>query len=341
MASFTLSQVQEHNSSDSCWMVYKGKVYDVTEFVRDHPGGEEIMLQFAGGDVTDVLDDETYHTHSDAAYDLLEEYYVGEFISGEAAEKAFASTAKKPVVARDEAFLDLKKPLFNQLWSATYSKSFYLEQVHRPRFVPHYVPYFSDPVLDLLSRTSWYVVPIVWLPFVAYQIWASTKAPMAEKELTVQGFGAGILFWTLLEYWLHRFLFHFDDWLPDHPAALLVHFTLHGIHHHMPMDRLRLVMPPALTIILGSPVIQLAHWAFAPVFAHAFIAGAFFGYVCYDMIHYYLHHAQVIEVYFKEMKRYHLAHHYKDYETAFGITSKLWDYIFGTPLSLDTRMAAK
>ncbi|KAG0165892.1 fatty acid alpha-hydroxylase [Apophysomyces sp. BC1034] len=341
MALFTLTQVQEHNSVDSCWMVYKGKVYDVTEFVRDHPGGEEILLQFAGADVTNVLDDETYHTHSDAACDLLEEYLLGDLVDDQTAVEASIPTKKKPVVARDEAFLDLRKPLFGQLWNATYSKSFYLEQVHRPRFVPFYVPYFSDPTLDLLSRTSWYVVPLIWLPFVSYQLWASVSVPMATKEVALQGFAAGVMFWTLLEYWLHRILFHFDDWLPDHPAALFIHFTLHGIHHHMPMDRLRLVMPPALTILLGTPVIQLAHWAFAPAFAYAFVAGAFFGYVCYDMIHYYLHHAQVIEVYFKEMKRYHLAHHYKDYETAFGITSKLWDYIFGTPLSLDMKVVGK
>lgn len=64
------------------------------------------------------------------------------------------------------------------------------------------------------------------------------------------------------------------------------------------------------------------------------MAGAFFGYICYDMTHYYLHHAQVMEIHFKEMKRYHLAHHYKNFESGFGITSKLWDWIFGTVLEL-------
>lgn len=99
--------------------------------------------------------------------------------------------------------------------------------------------------------------------------------------------------------------------------------------------RLRLVMPPALTVILSVPVFKLAHYLFRPTMAFAFVGGAFFGYVCYDMIHYYLHHAKVIEVYFKELKRYHVAHHYKNYNSGFGITSKLWDYVFGTVLYLD------
>ncbi|RMD43781.1 hypothetical protein DV735_g1388, partial [Chaetothyriales sp. CBS 134920] len=46
-----------------------------------------------------------------------------------------------------------------------------------------------------------------------------------------------------------RFLFHLDKFLPDHPYALTLHFVLHGIHHYLPMDRYRLVMPPALFLI--------------------------------------------------------------------------------------------
>jgi 4-hydroxysphinganine ceramide fatty acyl 2-hydroxylase len=95
-------------------------------------------------------------------------------------------------------------------------------------------------------------------------------------------------------------------------------------------------MPPALTVILSVPVFKIAHWCFYPAMAYAFVGGAFIGYVCYDMIHYYLHHAQVFEIYFKELKRYHVAHHYKNFDSGFGITSKMWDYVFGTVLTYDT-----
>lgn len=50
-------------------------------------------------------------------------------------------------------------------------------------------------------------------------------------------FIAGNIIWTLLEYGLHRFLFHIDDLLPDANWALVLHFLLHGIHHYLPMDR--------------------------------------------------------------------------------------------------------
>lgn len=96
-------------------------------------------------------------------------------------------------------------------------------------------------------------------------------------------------------------------------------------------------MPPALTVILSVPVFKLAHGLFPTGFAHAFVGGAFFGYICYDMIHYYLHHATIIEIYFKEMKKYHVAHHYKNFNSGFGITSKLWDYVFGTVLKYENQ----
>lgn len=44
----------------------------------------------------------------------------------------------------------------------------------------------------------------------------------------------------ILEYTMHRFLFHIDEHLPDHPAALTLHFLLHGIHHYIPVRPLRL-----------------------------------------------------------------------------------------------------
>ncbi|KAI8089129.1 uncharacterized protein BX664DRAFT_332253 [Halteromyces radiatus] len=342
MKVYSLEQVEAHASLDSCWMVYKGKVYDVTPFAKDHPGGQDIFLQFAGADVSSILSDISVHEHSDSAYDLLEEYCIGVLSTTTTKVLEDTTSLQKQTAQlgheRDRLFLDLNKPLFPQLWHATYSKAFYLEQVHRPRYTPHYVPYFADPVLDILSRTTWYTVPMLWLPFILYQLWCSLdlnhQSSAAGTILTLKGFMGGVFFWTLLEYGLHRFLFHLDDFLPDHPIALLVHFTLHGIHHYMPMDRLRLVMPPALTIVISFPIFKLANVLFMAATAHAFMAGAFFGYVCYDMVHYYLHHAKVMELHFKEMKRYHLAHHYKDFESGFGITSKLWDYVFGTVLEL-------
>ncbi|KAI9262128.1 hypothetical protein BDA99DRAFT_537474 [Phascolomyces articulosus] len=237
---------------------------------------------------------------------------------------------------RNQQFLDLNRPLFPQLFYATYSKQFYLEQVNRPRFVSHHVPYFPHPCLDLFTYAAWYMVPLVWVPIICYYLYSSIDTA-ADLGTTIKWFIFGIFLFTLIEYFIHRFMLHTDYWVPDHPWALLVHFSIHGIHHHIPMDRSRLVLPPLLSLAVGACVHQTIR-SIMPndcdtTIIHAILAGACCGYIYYDCTHYYLHHARysMMDItYLKEMKRHHLNHHYKNSTVGYGVTSKIWDDVFGT-----------
>ncbi|CAM0139326.1 unnamed protein product [Umbelopsis sp. WA50703] len=333
MRTFTPRQILKHNNSKSAWVIVDEKVYNVTEFMQDHPGGEDLILDHAGTDVTDLMKDKLQHEHSEAAYSLMSEYCIGTVCDiDDTKEDDYYVPTDPGLDHKTSGFLDLRQPMFQQLWRSKFSKQLYLDEVHKPRYLPEPAPYFGhNHILEPLTRTPWYLVPIVWIPFVIYQLYQSSQ--LDTISTTIHGFATGIFTWSLLEYTLHRFLFHMDDNLPDHWFALLLHFTLHGIHHYLPMDKYRLVFPPVLTCIVGAPVILFAHSAFMPSFAHAFIAGAWAAYVCYDCTHYFLHHASIgAPAHLKEMKRYHLAHHYKNYESGYGITSKVWDYVFSTVL---------
>ena len=68
---YDADELASHASSSSCWVSYKGKVFDVTRFLPDHPGGDDIMLKYAGQDVEKVMKDESEHDHSESAYDIL------------------------------------------------------------------------------------------------------------------------------------------------------------------------------------------------------------------------------------------------------------------------------
>jgi len=180
-------------------------------------------------------------------------------------------------------------------------------------------------------------VPIIWLPITINLFylsvvrqpktvgWTQSNAVMA----TTMCFLTGNVIWTILEYTLHRFLFHIDYYLPDHPAALTLHFLLHGIHHNIPMDRLRLVMPATLFAALQFPFTQLAYKLFPNWMANGIISGAFMFYILYDTMHYALHHTK-LPAYIKAQKIYHMEHHFKNYEAGYGVTSPIWDYVFGT-----------
>jgi len=77
---FTASDVLQHNSESSCWITYKGKVLDVTHFLADHPGGEEFILKYAGRDVEDAMNDAGEHEHSESAFDMLDEFLIGDSV---------------------------------------------------------------------------------------------------------------------------------------------------------------------------------------------------------------------------------------------------------------------
>ena len=115
--------------------------------------------------------------------------------------------------------------------------------------------------------------------------------------------------------------------------AITLHFLLHGVHHYLPMDKYRLVMPPTLFLALATPFWKLAHtiFSFNWYMGTAVFCGGVFGYVVYDLTHYFLHHAK-LPAFYQDTKKWHMQHHFMDYENGFGVTSRFWDRVFGTEL---------
>ncbi|KAK3314759.1 hypothetical protein B0H66DRAFT_321355 [Apodospora peruviana] len=358
LPTFTLAEVESHKSSKSCFITLGRNVYDVTDFLDAHPGGADLVLEYAGKDVADILKDEGSHTHSEAAYEVLDDSLVGFLASANGAAKVGGADSQtvdangNPVHPRTgmsceedlskdtdldtdyktHKFLDLSRPLFPQIWFSGFSKEFYLDQVHRPR---HYKGGASAPLfgnfLEPLSKTPWWMIPVVWLPPISYGVYLASPG---FNSIITQAvcFVLGLGFWSFFEYILHRFLFHLDYYLPNNRVGITLHFTLHGIHHYLPMDRYRLVMPPTLFIVLATPFWKLAHTIFWNWYVGTSVfCGGIFGYVLYDLTHYFLHH-QNLPLWYKELKKYHLEHHFLDYENGFGVTSRFWDRVFGTEL---------
>lgn len=355
------AEIETHNTKKSCYVTIGERVFDVTDFLGDHPGGDDLILEYAGKDVKEIMQDEVSHSHSEVAYEILEESLIG-FVATNPVLKAAVDSSHPdeivplPATAEGNArlratgveevlpdrplysstglssaddlskdtdpdtdwkthkFLDLNRPLFPQMLFSKFSKEFYLEQVHRPR---HYRGGDSAPLfgnfMEPLSKTAWYVVPSIWLPPVLYGSYLGFAN--FSPFIAAAYWGLGLFLWTLVEYLLHRFLFHIDKILPDHPLFLTLHFILHGIHHYLPMDKYRLVMPPALFLILATPFYKLAHTVFWYDWyaAVTVFSGGIFGYILYDCTHYWLHHKQ-LPSYVRELKKYHLAHHYQNFE---------------------------
>ncbi|XP_041650558.1 cytochrome b5 [Cheilinus undulatus] len=72
---YTLEDIRVHNMSNDTWLIIHDKVYDITTFLEEHPGGEEVLLEQAGADATESFEDVG---HSTDAREMLEQYYIGE-----------------------------------------------------------------------------------------------------------------------------------------------------------------------------------------------------------------------------------------------------------------------
>mmetsp|Transcript_74356 Transcript_74356/g.174528 ORF Transcript_74356/g.174528 Transcript_74356/m.174528 type:complete len:130 (+) Transcript_74356:8-397(+) len=78
----TKAELAKHDSQENCWIQIKGKVYDVSKFLADHPGGDAVLLEYAGQDATQAFDD---IGHSGDAVQQLDDFLVGDVEGGYAA----------------------------------------------------------------------------------------------------------------------------------------------------------------------------------------------------------------------------------------------------------------
>jgi len=187
----------------------------------------------------------------------------------------------------------------------------------------------ANPFLDYALTKAHPSLPWVWtLPFVAFGLYRGMFLP--GGPLRAAGwFGLGVLLWTAIEYGLHRGLFHLR--FPERMKVFA--FLAHGYHHEFPDDRMRLVAPPLMFWSLGAAFGLLFYYVFGPqIWATAF-AGTMAGYLAYDSLHFYTHHARPRHRVGRWLRRYHLLHHFRDGESRYGISSPLWDLILRTDRS--------
>ncbi|KAI3717241.1 hypothetical protein L1987_68731 [Smallanthus sonchifolius] len=226
------------------------------------------------------------------------------------------------MVAQDFT-VDLDKPLVFQVGHLGEA---YQEWVHQPIVSKEGPRFFKSDFWEFLTKNQWYAIPIIWLPVICWYTAKSFNMGRSPPQIAII-LAMGILVWSLMEYTLHRFLFHIKTksyW------GNTLHYLLHGCHHKHPQDGLRLVFPPTATAILLVPLWKLLNLISTPSVAPALFAGILLGYVMYDCTHYYLHNGQPRSEVPKNLKKYHLNHHFRIQTKGFGITSSLWDGVFGT-----------
>src|SRR5579859_6126417 len=192
MSSLPIISPDDLTNPNKCLVTLDNRVYDVALFLPDHPGGADLIAPYRGKDVSAIMSDIVSHEHSESAYEMLQDYLVGVLSTSKptslADSEATLVGSEKELYATGMSceedlnvptnissdyerhkFLDLGKPLLPQLYQGNFSKEFYLQQVHRPRHYPHgSAPLMPFSWMEPFSKTQWWMVPIIWVPWVCY-----------------------------------------------------------------------------------------------------------------------------------------------------------------------------
>jgi dihydroceramide fatty acyl 2-hydroxylase len=198
-------------------------------------------------------------------------------------------------------------------------------RVSRTELLKASPPIFRSCALDRLTRVHHAVPLLIFGPaIVALAVLAASDLSLlAALLLFLSGWG----FWTLCEYWTHRTVFHFE---PTGGRGARLHWMIHGVHHDHPNDPLRLVLPPVVSIPLGTAFLGLFVLVLGTPRAWAVCAGFYCGYLVYDMVHFALHHHRPTNRLARRLHQLHMRHHFEDEHCGFGVSAPWWDIVFGT-----------
>ncbi len=185
---------------------------------------------------------------------------------------------------------------------------------------------FENPILEKLSRTHIAVpLTVFGLYSVGLLYWSITHTSLSAGFTTTMFF-TGFLTFTLIEYAVHRYIFHMGTYTRWREKF---QYVVHGVHHEFPKDKERLAMPPLLSVTVATLLLLVFRLILGDI-TFSFLPGFLVGYAFYLSIHYMVHVYQPPKNFLKVLWINHAVHHYKHGEYVFGVSSPLWDYVFGT-----------
>jgi sterol desaturase/sphingolipid hydroxylase (fatty acid hydroxylase superfamily) len=185
---------------------------------------------------------------------------------------------------------------------------------------------FSNPVLERISRTHISIPITLFLSISSVAMYYGVVNTSIPLGLGLAFSVLGLLAFTLVEYLMHKHFFHME---PDTPLKDKLQYNVHGVHHDYPRDKDRLAMPPFVSAAYAA-ILYLVFTLLMGDFALYFLPGFLLGYSGYLGVHYVVHVYNPPKNFLKVLWVNHAIHHYKDPDSAFGVSSPLWDYLLGT-----------
>lgn len=185
---------------------------------------------------------------------------------------------------------------------------------------------FESQYLEVLTKTHPLFIWGMYLPVFGYMLYYSYNTLGYGIGKVALIFLGGIFTWSLFEYAIHRYLFHY---VTENPKWRRIVYVLHGNHHEYPRDKQRLFMPPVPSLIIASIIFAVMYFLMGEM-VYMFFPGFLIGYLMYGSMHYAIHAWHPPFKFLKPLWRNHHLHHYKSDDKGFGVSSSFWDRVFGT-----------
>ena len=188
-------------------------------------------------------------------------------------------------------------------------------------------PLFKNKFLERLTRTGIFTPVILHLTISACLFWYGMYTFGLSVKSALFALAGGFVFWSFAEYMVHRFLYHTEA---NSKFLFNLQHKAHGIHHQYPIDPTRLAMPPVPGIML-SGIFFFIFWLIHPTYVFVFFPGFMMGYLTYISLHYAQHRIKSPKYGpWKALWRHHSIHHYIDPYSAYGVSTRFWDFVFRT-----------
>ena len=178
---------------------------------------------------------------------------------------------------------------------------------------------------------------IAWKRFVPFAVYTAAASALVAAALATESrspasiaalVAAGALSWSVVEYALHRFVFHYDA--RSERGRRFV-YDSHLVHHERPKDLDDIFASLSTSAPLAAAYLLAALAATRSLGATAWLfAGLVAGYFAYEWLHYQAHHRSPRWRVLRYLKKYHMLHHHDATDRRFGVTSPVFDLLFGT-----------
>ncbi|EAR91438.2 fatty acid hydroxylase (macronuclear) [Tetrahymena thermophila SB210] len=333
--------------NDKMLVIFQNKVYDLSQFQHEHPGGQDAIEDYQGLDISDIFFNSSRHKHSQYAQNLMQKYIYGVIGDEQEEEREQLKQGKikkqYPHLTHDykleykNVTLNLNKGLVSQI-RAIKDKKTYEDLLKNPCKRVVGTKLFDNDSIDSLLNNNIGIVVLLYTMIFIYMFYCGLNLDynysrgMFDRHYKADNrpllFLFGFLFCGIIIFWIMEYVF-LRIILQPYVLGKTFHFLIFGIHYVFPLDEARTTIQPFFSIFVAFLIRYSLGLLIYGNTLYLILSGICLGYLYYEVVHYALHNKKKLTLsYSQYLRNKHAKHHFKDREYGYQVTNHFWDKFF-------------